>query len=509
MAAPQQEPPERLESRILRSPDVLVSLIAAIAFGFGDGLPGKHPAAVGMSAKRLAAIDRVVGRGIRAGGFPGASVIVGRRGAAVFSKGYGRLGWTKDALRVDPDATIYDLASLTKVIGTTTAIMILYDEGRVSLDARVVEYLPAFTGGWKDSITVRQLLTHRSGLPASRDLWKLATNPQEARLGVVDATLQCRPGVCFDYSDLGMVLLGMVVENVSGVGLDRFVRERVFEPLGMTSTFFRPADSLRARIAPTDVNPPRGYPLRGEVADENAYALGGIAGHAGLFSTASDISVFAQMMLNGGEYNGVRIVADSTIALFTRRTAGTRALGWDTADGDGGSGSYLSGNSYGHTGYTGTSLWIDPDRDMFVILLTNRVHAARARRPAKVISDIRADLADAASLAVLDAPEGKRAMPAAFRADRRVGWNKPVRSRTSRASARARASRARAIAAKAKASKSKSAKATTTKKSSTKAVASKSTASKSKSATTKPKSTTTKPKSAASTTKKPAAKTRK
>ncbi len=420
---------------------MLVSLLAAIAFGVGDGLPGKHPAAVGMSAKRLAGIDRVVGRGIRAGGFPGASVIIGRRGAAVFSKGYGRLGWTKDASRVDPDATIYDLASLTKVIGTTTAIMILYDEGRVSLDARVVEYLPAFSGGWKDSITIRQLLTHRSGLPASRDLWKLATNPQEARLGVVDATLQCRPGVCFEYSDLGMVLLGMVVENISGVGLDRFLQERVFEPLGMTSTYFRPADSLRARIAPTDVNPPRGYPLRGEVADENAYALGGIAGHAGLFSTAADISVFAQMMLNGGEYNGVRIVSDSTIALFTRRTAGTRALGWDTADGDGGSGSYLSGNSYGHTGYTGTSLWIDPDREMFVVMLTNRVHAARARRPAKVISDVRADVSDLAALSVTDDPQHVLAMPRSFRADKASGWNRPTRVQRSKSSKNRRGAR--------------------------------------------------------------------
>lgn len=424
-----------LEFCNLRSHDVLVSLLAAIAIGLGEGLPGKHPAAVGMSAKRLAAIDRVVGRGIHAGGFPGASVIIGRRGAAVFSKGYGRLGWTKDASRIDPDATIYDLASLTKVIGTTTAIMILYDEGRVTLDARVVEYLPAFTGGWKDSITIRQLLTHRSGLPASRDLWKLATNPQEARLGVVDATLQCRPGVCFQYSDLGMVLLGMVVETVSGVGLDRFLHERVFEPLGMTSTFFRPADSLRARIAPTDVNPPRGYPLRGEVADENAYALGGIAGHAGLFSTASDISVFAQMMLNGGQYNGVRIVADSTIALFTRRAAGTRALGWDTAeDNGGGSGSYLSGRSYGHTGYTGTSLWIDPDRELFVVLLTNRVHAARARRPATVISDVRADVADLAALSVTDDPQHVLAMPRAFRADKASGWNRPARVQRSKSS---------------------------------------------------------------------------
>ena len=420
---------------------MLVSLIAAITFGIGDGLPGKQPAAVGMSAKRLAAIDRVVGRGIRAGGFPGASIIIGRRGAAVFSRGYGRLSWKKDAIRVDPDATIYDLASLTKVVGTTTAIMILYDEGRIALDARAVQYLPAFTGGWKDSITIRQLLTHRSGLPASRDLWKLATNPQEARLGVIDATLQCRPGVCFDYSDVGMALLGMIVENIAGVGLDQFLHERVFAPLGMTWTSYRPADSLRARTAPTDMNPPRGYPLRGEVADENAYALGGVAGHAGLFSTASDISVFAQMMLNGGEYNGVRIVADSTIALFTRRAAGTRALGWDTADGDGGSGSYLSGNSYGHTGYTGTSLWIDPDREMFVVLLTNRVHDARARRPAKVISDVRADVSDLAALSVTDDPQHVLAMPRAFRADKASGWNRPERVKRSKSSKNRRGAR--------------------------------------------------------------------
>jgi CubicO group peptidase (beta-lactamase class C family) len=298
-----------------------------------------------------------------------------------------------------------------------------------------VEYLPAFTGGWKDSITIRQLLTHRSGLAASRDLWKMATNPQEARLGVIDATLVCRPGVCFEYSDLGMVLLGMIVENVAGMGLDRFLDDRVFQPLGMTDTYFRPASSLRVRIAPTDVTPPRGYPIRGEVADENAFALGGVAGHAGLFSTAADLSVFAQMMLNGGTYNGARIVSDSTIALFTKRTAGTRALGWDTAeDNAGGSGMYLSGTSYGHTGFTGTSLWIDPAREMFVILLTNRVHAARARRPAKVISDVRADVSDLAALAVMDDPQHVLAMPHAFRADKASGWNRPERVRRSKSS---------------------------------------------------------------------------
>src|ERR1044071_1202895 len=197
----------------------------------------------------------------------------------------------------------------------------------------------------------------------------------------------------------------------------------------MTETMFRPSPVLRSQIAPTELNPPRGYPLRGEVHDENAYALGGVAGHAGIFSSASDLSVFAQMMLNGGEYQGTRLIKESTVALFTRRTptAGTRALGWDTCGGQGSCGKYLGDHAYGHTGFTGTSLWIDPDREMFVILLTNRVHAARAKRPATVIGDVRADLSDAAALAVTDDPDGMLAMPKSFRSDKAVGWNKPVR----------------------------------------------------------------------------------
>ena len=206
----------------------------------------------------------------------------------------------------------------------------------------------------------------------------------------------------------------------------------------MTDTHFHPADSLRSRIAPTETSPPRGYPLHGEVHDENAYALGGVAGHAGLFSTAADLAVFAQMMLNGGEYDGVRVIADSTIALFTKRAAGTRALGWDTCGGSGSCGKYLGEDAYGHTGFTGTSLWIDPERDMFVVLLTNRVHDARAKRPAKVIADVRADLADAAALAVTDYADGPMVMPAKFRADRAVDWNRPERrGRASTSSARA------------------------------------------------------------------------
>ena len=423
---------------------MLKLLIAAVvATSLGDGLPSKAPKAVGMSAARLQAIDRIVARGIKEGGYPGASVVVGRKGAAVWEKGFGTLSWSKTSGRVDSKETVYDLASLTKVVGTTTALMILFDEGKLELDAPVAKYLPAFTGGFKDSVTIRHLLTHRSGLPAGRDLWRVARNPQEARLMVIDTPLSCKPGSCYIYSDLGADMLGMVIETVSGMGLDQFLDERVFGPLGMVDTYYRPDDSLKIRIAPTEVMPPRGYPLQGEVHDENAYALGGVAGHAGLFSTAKDLAVFAQMMLNGGVYDSVRIVSDSTVALFTRRAAGTRALGWDTADGDGGAGRYLTERAYGHTGYTGTSLWIDPDREMFVILLTNRVHAAKARRPATVISDVRADLADAAVLAVIDGPEGVLAMPASFRSDKAVGWNRtapsPRRSVKRPTSARSRA----------------------------------------------------------------------
>jgi CubicO group peptidase (beta-lactamase class C family) len=345
----------------------------------------------------------------------------------VWQKGFGKLSWSQSSAAVNAERTIYDLASLTKVVGTTSALMVLYDQGKIHLDDPVSQYIPEFAGGAKDRVTLRMLLEHRSGLPAGRDLWRIAHSPAEARDAVIATPLGCEPGRCYEYSDLGADMLGFVVEAVSGQRLDEFLELHVFQPLGMTDTHFHPADSLRSRIAPTETSPPRGYPLQGEVHDENAYALGGVAGHAGLFSTAADLAVFAQMMLDGGEYDGVRVIADSTIALFTKRAAGTRALGWDTCGGSGSCGQYLGEDAYGHTGFTGTSLWIDPEREMFVVLLTNRVHDARAKRPAKVIADVRADLADAAALAVTDYADGPMVMPAKFRADRAVDWNRPVR----------------------------------------------------------------------------------
>jgi len=419
-------------------------------------------------------------------------VVIGRKGYAVFQKGFGKLGWTTSSPRVTADRSIYDLASLTKVVGTTTAAMLLYDAGRLDLEAPVSTYLPAFSGGWKDSVTVRHLLTHRSGLPAGRDLWRIARTPDEARAAVLATNLECRPGQCYIYSDLGADILGFVIEAIAGETLDVFLHDKVFEPLGMNDTFYRPADSLTYRIAPTEIAPPRGYPLQGQVHDENAYALGGVAGHAGLFSTAADLSIFAQMMLNGGEYNGVRVLSDTVVSLFTRRTAGTRALGWDTAEGTGGAGKFLDSHAYGHTGYTGTSIWIDPERQMFVLLLTNRVHAARARRPAKVISDVRADLADAAAAAVIDNPDNVISMPSTFRADKAVGWNRPVRS----VHRKARLAKGRKAAASKSSGKSSS-KASASKGPSAKSSASKSSASKS---TAKKPSTSSSSKSTASKT---------
>ena len=454
-------------------------LLAALVIAAADmtatsGLPGREPAAVGMSSARLSTIDRVVQRGVDAGGYPGASVVVGRKGYAVLSRGFGALDWSGRA-RVSSRESIYDLASLTKVVATTTAIMVLYDAGKVDVDAPVSRYLPDFSGGMRDQVTVRHLLTHRAGLPAGRELWRIAKTPAEARAAVLASPIQCAPGNCYEYSDLGADLLGFVAEAASGQTLDDFLERRVFAKLGMTDTHFRPDAMTSLRTAPTEIAPPRGYPLRGEVHDENAYALGGVAGHAGLFSTAEDLSVFAQMLLDGGVYNGVRIVSDSAVALFTRRAAGHRALGWDTCDGGAGCGQYMSERAFGHTGFTGTSLWIDPDRQMFVILLTNRVHAARARRPSKIISDVRNDLADAAVLAVMDDPNGVMAMPVSFRADVAQDWNRPLRSRrASSASSRRRAAAAkrasakravgkRAVAKKAAAKKATSAKSATRK----------------------------------------------
>jgi serine-type D-Ala-D-Ala carboxypeptidase len=271
------------------------------------------------------------------------------------------MDWGFGLPTVDARNTMYDLASITKVVATSAAAIVENHRGKLKLDAPVGRYLPEFKRGDKARVTVRDLLTHRSGLPAGRSLAR-AHGSKSARRLILETPLDAPPGEQTEYSDVGADVLGFVVEAIAGERLDQFVSRTVYRRLGLRNTVFVPSRDRRSRIAPTENYPPRGYPLRGEVHDEMAFALGGVAGHAGLFATAADLAVFAQMMLNGGTYNGVRIVSDTTVARFTERTAGSRALGWDTCIGGGSCGLYMGARAFGHTGYTGTHRHVALDR---------------------------------------------------------------------------------------------------------------------------------------------------
>ena len=296
------------------------------------------------------------------------------------------------------DSTMWDMASLTKVIAPPTAVMQLYERGLLDLDAPVQGYIPEFVGPMKERVTVRMLLTHSSGLPAdpAQYLYQEAST-RDSMLALLYATpLDTTPGTRMVYSDIGAILLGVIVERVSGEPLDRYVAEHVVRPLKLHETMFRPPRALWPRCAPTEVDTIyRHRQMRGQVHDENAYALGGVAGHAGLFSSGRDLARFARMYLNGGTLDGARIVKPETIALFTKlqdSTLSNRALGWEKPTGRNSAGHLLSRQAFGHTGFTGTSIWIDPAKDLFIILLTNRVDPTRARHG---IYAVRVQLADA------------------------------------------------------------------------------------------------------------------
>ena len=305
----------------------------------------------------------------------------------------GSLDWTPSP-RPD-DNTMWDMASLTKVVGLTTAMMQLTETGKVDLDTPVQRYIPEFRGPNKDRVTVRHLLTHSSGLPAWRPLYKETLSPSEARALAVATALDTVPGIRMVYSDLGAIILGQIVERVSGEPLDGYLARHVFGPLGMTSTRYRPGPELLPRVAPTEFDSWRQRQIRGEVHDENAYSLGGVSGHAGLFSTAHDVARFCRMLLTGGTLNGVRVVQPETIRRFTTvqdSALSNRALGWETPNGTNSAGHLLAKPAFGHTGFTGTSIWVDPSRDLFVILLTNRVNPTRQNLR---IGGVRTALADA------------------------------------------------------------------------------------------------------------------
>jgi serine-type D-Ala-D-Ala carboxypeptidase len=272
--------------------------------------------------------------------------------------------------------------------------MQLTETGKVDLDAPVQRYIPEFQGPGKERVTVRHLLTHSSGLPGWRPLYKETTTPDAARALAVATALDTLPGVRMVYSDLGAIILGQLVERVSGEAFDAYLSRHVFGPLGMPSTGFRPGSELLPRIAPTEFDPWRQRRIRGEVHDENAFALGGISGHAGLFSSGRDVARLTRMYLNGGTLDGARIVSRETIQRFTTvqdSTLSNRALGWETPNGTNSAGRVLKRPAFGHTGFTGTSIWVDPSRDLFIVLLTNRVNPTRQNLR---ITAVRATLAD-------------------------------------------------------------------------------------------------------------------
>ena len=360
------------------------------------GIPRAAPSSVGFDSTLLAGVVAYLRAEVDSGAFPGAVIAVGRHGRLALLAPVGHYG--VDDPRPVEAGTLYDLASLTKVVGLTTACMLLADAGKLDLDAAVARYIPEFRGIMKDRVTVRHLLTHSAGLLADLPLYD-STATRAAALGAVDTTtLLAPPGTSYRYSDLSAIVLMQAVERITGKPFDRYLTERVFRPLGMSATRFLPPASWRDRIAPTEHDTVfRHRWLRGEVHDESAARLGGVSGNAGLFSNALDLSRFAAMLLNGGAWDTLQLIRAETVAEFTRRqglpAGSTRALGWDTPADSGYSsaGAKLSRRSFGHTGYTGTSMWMDPERDLFIVLLTNRVHPTRANT---AILRVRAYVAD-------------------------------------------------------------------------------------------------------------------
>ena len=307
--------------------------------------------------------------------FPGGIAVVGRADGILAVHAVGTTDWG-GSVPVD-DRTLWDIASLTKVTGMTSAMMQLVEAGRVQLELPVQRYLPEWRGPNKDKVTVRHLLTHTSGLPAFRPYDQITTRADSIAALIMAEPLTWAPGDTMVYSDLGAFVLGRIVERVSGEPLDQYVVRHVFAPLGMTETRYNPPAEWKPRIAPTEIDSLRGGKVHGAVHDERAYYLGGVSAHAGIFSSAHDLARLARAYLNDGALDGARVFSPATIAIFTARQRGSRALGWEKPTGRNSAGTRLSERAFGHTGFTGTSIWIDPAQDLFVILLTNRVNPTR------------------------------------------------------------------------------------------------------------------------------------
>ena len=353
----------------------------------------RPPVASGFAAVRV-----LVERGIRRGIYPGAVVVIGRRDTVLYAQGFGHLTWARGAASPSAQETRWDLASLTKVLATTSAVMVLVDQGRVSLDAPVAHYLPRFTGAGRDLITVRMLLDHTSGLRSYLALYRLAESRAVA-LELLYSVEPIRvPGSSPEYSDLNAILLGVLVEAVTGESLDAFAAREVFMPLKLASTVFTPALSSGLSVAPSWSA--GGRPVAGRVNDDNANLFGGVAGHAGLFSTGDDVARFAQAWLREGRTPDGPWVSATAVREFLRRSAqsGSRALGWDTPEKRGPVpsiyGELADPHTFGHSGWTGTMLWVDPTHNLFLVFLTNRSLEPRIRHSITALHTLRAALSD-------------------------------------------------------------------------------------------------------------------
>jgi len=357
--------------------------------GFGLELPEDPMTLQPMDARgetQLQPAFQVIERAIADKAFPGATVAIGYR-EKVSLHAFGNLSYAANSAAVDT-RTMYDIASLTKVVATTTLVAKLAEGDfpvPVDLDAPVSRYLPEWASGpqpeWRSRVTVRHLLTHTSGLPAFKEYWRTSKSKQDTLTKIFAEPLEYEPGTKEIYSDLGIILMAEIIERLTGRTLDDLAKAYIFAPLAMKDTMFRPPKKLWPWIAPTELDERfRHRLIQGEVHDENAFAIGGVSGHAGLFSNAPDLAAFCQMLLNGGVYAHHRVLRRATVAQFTtpqQLSSGTRTLGWAAPTEGGSSGHYFSTHSFGHTGFTGTSIWIDPDRQLFVVLLTNRVNPTR------------------------------------------------------------------------------------------------------------------------------------
>lgn len=355
-------------------------------------LPGDIPRDFRDQEARFARAFTLIREAIQGHTFPAAALAVTYRGLLVALQGFGHFTYESNSPAIHAD-TIFDLASVTKIVATTAMAMLLYERGLLHLDTKVAHSLPEFVSLAPPSqqreravVTMRVLLAHSSGLPAYVKLFQSAKSREELVRAVTTTPLVATPGAKADYSDIGFMIVGEILARLAGDPLDAFVQQEVFSPLGMTQTCFNPPASSRSQIPPTeDDRVFRHRIIQGEVNDENAFAMAGVSGHAGLFAPAIDVARFAECMLHGG----APILRPATIELFTRREASppgtSRALGWDTPSPPSSSGKHFSPRSFGHLGYTGTSLWIDPERQLSITLLTNRTWPDRSSQQIKVV----------------------------------------------------------------------------------------------------------------------------